>query len=521
MTRRRLLVVGNGMAGARLVEDVVARDPTRRFDIVIVGDEPHGNYNRILLSGVLAGTHRTDDIMINPVSWYAANGVRLRTGTRVEAVDTRRREVRAADGSVEPYDVLVLATGSRPALPPIDGLVTDAGTLKNGAFVFRTIEDCDRILARAREARRAVVIGGGLLGLEAARGLRNHGLDVQVVHLSPHVMDAQLDAQAGRILQRQLEAMGLQLLTARSTAALIGGDRVRGLRFADNQTLACDMVVVTAGIRPNVELAVEAGLDVERGILVGDDLACRPAPHVYAIGECSQHGGQVYGLVAPLWEQARVLADRLTGHDPGALYTGSRLTTRLKVAGVDVAVMGVKEPLSDEDEVISYAEPARGVYKKLIVHDDRLAGAILIGDGAVVPSISQAFVRAAPLAGRRSEILFPIAHDRPPRTPEELSDDAQVCDCNGVSKARIIDAVLRGARSLHAVSDQTRAGTGCGACRPQLQQVIDMACRSVDDPGLLGPAQTTGATTHSAAPCGGVLALDGHAPVSGGGHAGS
>lgn len=484
-TRRRLVVVGNGMAGARFVENLVARDEAHAFDVVVVGDEPHGNYNRILLSGVLAGTHRADDIMINPLSWYAANGVRLHAGTRVERLDLQRRRVHAADGAVEPYDVLVLATGSRPAVPPIDGLVTDTGTLKEGAFVFRTIEDCDRILARARQVRRAVVIGGGLLGLEAARGLRNHGLEVQVVHLSSHVMDAQLDPEAGRILQRQLELMGLQLLTARSTAALLGDDRVRGIRFADNDTLPCDMLVVTAGIRPNIELAGAAGLEVDRGILVGDDLSCTRARDVYAIGECSQHRGRVYGLVAPLWEQAQVLADRLTGRHPEALYTGSTLTTKLKVAGLDVAVMGIKEPASDQDEVVSYAEPARGIYKKLILRGNRLVGAILIGDGAVVPSIAQAFARATPLADRRSEILFPMAADRPALTPEELSDDAQICDCNAVSKARIVDAVLRGASSLHAVCEQTRAGTGCGSCRPQVQQVIDMAYRSVDSPELL------------------------------------
>jgi nitrite reductase (NADH) large subunit len=478
--RSRLVVVGNGMAGARFVDDVVTRGGGESFDIAVFGDEPHGNYNRILLSGVLAGTHRMDDIVINPLAWYAERGIRLHAGNRVERLDLERREVIGARGVVERYDTLVIATGSRPLLPPIEGLVNDAGILPDGAFVFRTMEDCERMLEHARCTRAAVVIGGGLLGIEAARGLSSHGVSVHVVHLAGHLMDAQLDPAAGRILQRQLELMGIEVSVGRTTTAVLGGDRVSGIRFADGSALACDMLVVAAGIRPNVQLARDAGLEVRRGIIVGDDLACAGAEGVYAIGECAEHRGEIYGLVAPLWEQAQVLAARLTRRRADAVYCGSRRATKLKVAGLDVAVMGARDPSAEDDEVVSYAEPSRGIYKKLIVRGDRLLGAILIGDGALVPSIAQAFASGGTLMERRSELLFPIPIDRPAPSPEQLADEAQVCDCNAVSKAQILDAVLRGATSVQAVCDRTRAGTGCGSCRPELERIVAVACRSVD-----------------------------------------
>lgn len=476
-SKRRLVVIGNGMAGARLVEDVLARGGSSLFDIVVFGDEPHGNYNRILLSGVLAGSHRRDDIVINPPSWYAANGVKLHAGTRVETIDLAVKQVVTSEGSANAYDTLVIATGSRPLVPPIDGLRTNTGDLRPGVFVFRTLEDCEGIAACARQARRAAVIGGGLLGLEAARGLLNFGLDVYVIHLMQHVMDAQIDHGGGRILQRQLEQMGLHVWPRKATSAVLGDGPVTGLMFRDGSTLECDMVVIAAGIRPNVEIARRAGLDVARGIVVGDDLACRLRPDVFAIGECAEHRAQLYGLVAPLWEQAQVLADRLTGHNPEAVYVGSRCSTKLKVAGVDLAVMGVKDPIEDDDEVVTYAEPSRGVYKKLIVRNNRLAGAILLGDGPLVPAIAQAFAESIPLAENRAELLFPVTTDMVLPSPERIPDTAQICDCNAVTKAQIVKAVLSGARSVQAVCQATRASTGCGSCRPEVQRIVELACQ--------------------------------------------
>ncbi len=475
-TRQRLVIVGNGMAGGRLVEDLIAREASQRYDITVFGDEPHANYNRILLSGVLAGSHRASDIVMKTPAWYSAHGVDLRSGIRVEGIDVERGQVSAASGEVKEYDVLVLATGSCPVVPRMDGIRRLDGGFKDGVFVFRTIDDCDRIGHVAARARRAVVIGGGLLGLEAAFGLLQRGLDVHVVHLMPHVMETQLDAPAGGILRRQLERLGLRVHFEKKTTAVLGNGHVSGVAFDDGESLACDMVVIAAGIRPNVDLAKRAGLPVRAGVLVGDDLASPAGGGIYAVGECAEHRGQLYGLVAPIWEQTEVLADRLSGADPDALYVGSRLSTKLKVAGVDLAVMGCKEPQHADDEVVSYVEGHRGVYKKLIVRDGRLIGAIIIGDGAIVPSVVHAFIESTGLAANRAELLFPAGFAGASPPIERLSDSARICDCNAVSKARIVQAVLGGARSLGAVCDRTRAGTGCGSCRPEVQAIIDFAC---------------------------------------------
>ena len=492
-TKRRLVIIGNGMAGARLVEEIVARGGGHRCDLTVFGEEPVGNYNRILLSSVLARTHDPKDIFLNPLPWYATNGVKLHAGVRVEAIDTTQKEVTAADGTVERYDSLVIATGSRPMIPPIDGVLggpvrararkRDAN-FKRGVFVFRTLADCDRMLAFVDRVRRAAVIGGGLLGLEAARGLLNAGLDVHVVHLMSHLMETQLDAQGGRVLQRQLEQMGLHVHLQKATTAVLGDEQVTGLAFDDGSMLECEMLVIAAGVRPNVDLAVGAGLTVKRGILVGDDLACEGAPDVFAIGECAEHRGRVYGLVAPLWEQAQVLADRLSGKNPRALYVGSKASTKLKVAGVDVASMGEKDPAEEDDEVVSYAEPSRGVYKKLVVRDNRLVGAIVIGDGAMVPSLLRVYSESTRVPDDRAELLF-RAMAVAPAQPQAVPDAALICNCNGVTKAQIIEAVLGGARSLGAVCEATRASTGCGSCKPEVQAILELACQGLAAPDAL------------------------------------
>jgi nitrite reductase (NADH) large subunit len=272
--------------------------------------------------------------------------------------------------------------------------------------------------------------------------------------------------------------------TDRRTTQVLGAERIEGLAFDDGSTLACDMVVVAAGIRPHVALARDAGLVVERGIVVDDGLACVGAEGVYAVGECAQHRGQVYGLVAPLWEQTSVLAQRLTGAVPDATYEGSAVSTRLKVAGVDLAVMGEKDPAGDDDEVVTYAEPGRGIYKKLLVRDGRLAGAILLGDGQAAPRLMQAFDRGDVLPANRAELLFALASDAPAGSAADLPDAAQICNCNGVSKARIVAAVRDGCRSLKAVCDATRAGGGCGSCKPQVREILEAASGGpmADDP---------------------------------------
>ncbi len=508
-SKRRLVVVGNGMSGARLVEELLARDGGAGHRITVFGDEPCGNYNRILLSSVLARSHDPKSIFINPLPWYAANGVTLRAGVRVESIDLRAKQIAAADGTVEPYDTLVIATGSKPLIPPIEGLSTSAvaargqmqDTLKRGIFVFRTLDDCNRILAFVNRVQRAAVIGGGLLGLEAARGLVNAGLDVHVVHLMPHLMETQLDGPGARVLQRQLEELGVQVHLEKTTTAVLGEDEVTGLSFKDGSTLACEMVVIAAGIRPNVDVAVAAGLRVRRGIVVGDDLTCEGVPELCAIGECAEHRGRVYGLVAPLWEQAQILADRLSGRNPRAVYTGSRPSTKLKVAGVDLAVMGDKDPVEEDDEVVTYAEPSRGVYKKLVVRNNRLAGAIVLGDGAIVPSLVRLFGESSIIPENRADLLFRAAVVAPPST-ETVADASLICNCNGVTKAQIIESVLKGARSVRGVSDATRACTGCGSCRPEVQAIVDLVCQGLTAPDVLAAGEYASEPLEAPVPAG-------------------
>lgn len=489
MSRERLAVIGNGMAGARFVEDLIRRGGKDRFDLIVFGEEPCGNYNRILLSSVLSRNHKPDDIFINPLSWYQANDILLHAGSRVETIDLEAKRVATTHGLSEPFDKLVIATGSSPVIPPLVNVRDEQhGRLKDGVFVFRTLDDCQRIMRYAAGVQRAAVIGGGLLGLEAARGLLNWGLETHVVHLMPHLMDIQLDTAAGSVLLRQLERMGLRTHLATRTTGVLGNGHVEGLEFADGTRLDCDLVVIAAGIRPNVKVAIDAGLKVNRGLVVGDDLRCSMATpaqvgvDVFAVGECAEHRGRVYGLVAPLWEQTARLADRLSGRNEEAVYLGSNVSTKLKVMGVDLAVMGDKDPIQEEDEVISYSEPSRGVYKKLIVRNDRLAGAIVLGDGAIVPSLLQAFSSGMPLTENRAELLLTsvaAAVSGGAETAAATPDNARVCDCNDVSKAQIIEAVLGGARSVQAVCDATRASTGCGSCRPEVEAIVALACQSL------------------------------------------
>lgn len=484
--KQKLVVIGNGMAGARLVEDILARGGAEKFDFVMFGDEPYGNYNRILLSGVLSGTHDPQDIFINSLAWYEENHIRLHAGARVSRIDRATKTVHSANGISESYDKLVIATGSSAFVPPMEGL-KNGEDFKDGVFVFRTLDDCDAITKYAEGGKRAAVIGGGLLGLEAARGLLNLGAEVHVVHLTNGLMDVQLDTQAGATLRRSMEAMNVTVHLNKATTAILGNGHVTGLEFKDGTTLDCDMVVISAGIRPNVQLAKDAGLTVERGIVVNDHLVTVDDPDIYSVGECAQHNGMVYGLVAPLWEQTAVLADRLTGRKAEAAYKGSKISTKLKVMGLELAVMGAKEARDENDEVVVYAEPSRGIYKKLIVRDGQLAGAILLGDAATAPLLLQSFDRGTVLPENRAEMLFSLSRNEDdPLAFAYVPDSAQICNCNGVSKGQILAAVKSGCRSLKAVCDATRAGTGCGSCKSQVQGVLELACEGQveDDPAI-------------------------------------
>ena len=487
MSKQTLVVIGNGMAGARAVEEVLARGGAEQFNITMFGDEPYGNYNRIMLSNVLSGVQDSSEITINPLAWYAENGITLHAGARVDRIDRAGRVVAATSGVRASYDRLLIATGSRAFIPPMKGLMQDDGTMLGGVYGFRTLDDTDGIIATAKHSKKAVVIGGGLLGLEAARGLLNHGCEVHVVHLGKHLMEAQLDTTGAGILRRQMQAMGVHIHLEKLTSELTSVDgRVTGLVFKDGSTLEADMVVVSAGIRPNAEIGHSAGLTVERAIVVDNHMRSVDDMNVYVVGECAQHRGKVYGLVAPLWEQAKVFADHVTGTNTQSAYHGSKLATKLKVMGVELASMGITEPASDEDEVVQFTEPKRGTYKKLIVRDGRLVGGILMGDISKAGYLMQAFDRDSKLPDERLSLLFDLGAPPEKVTLDEMPADTQVCNCNGVTKGAIGACVASGRKTAKAVMAATRAGMGCGSCKSQVNELVDWFCggSAEEDPSI-------------------------------------
>lgn len=475
--RRRLVVIGNGMAGARTVEEILERGGADQFSVTMLGDEPYGNYNRIMLSHVLSGEETDDNIYLNSLSWYTDNDITLHAGVRATRIDRFAQLVYTDSTDPVPYDELIIATGSNPFMPTMEGMHTDAGDLKPGIFAFRTLDDTRGMIAYAQLEghSRAVVIGGGLLGLEAARGLQSYGLQVDVVHAGPHLMHAQVGPKAGEIVRRSVEDLGIEVHVRARTTAIIGEEKVTGIWLLDHPGVECDMVVIAAGIRPNVELAVTSGFTVERAIVVDDTMRTVEDDHVFAVGECVQHRGETYGLVAPLWEQAAVLADHLTGADTDAAYHGSRTATKLKVAGVDVASMGIQAPERDTDEFIEFTEARTGTYRSLVIRDDKLIGATVVGSSAKVAALIQAFDRGLPLPEERAALMFDLGGAGAEESVEEMSDDAQICNCNGVSKGAIVHAVEAGCSTVGAVMDRTRAGKGCGSCKNMVCKVVEWA----------------------------------------------
>ncbi|MGH8869906.1 MAG: FAD-dependent oxidoreductase [Actinomycetes bacterium] len=481
MTARPVVVVGNGMAGSR-VADEIARRAAADLSVTVLGDEQDAAYNRVLLSSVLAGDAAVEDVYL-PTPGRAGNGVTVRPGTRVTRVDRDAREVLTADGGRAPYDTLVLATGSKAVVPPLSGLFPPDGPdeLLPGVTVFRTLQDCRTITAAAAGARRAVVLGGGLLGVEAARGLVARGLDVEVLHAAPHLMERQLDASAAGMLASTLESLGVTTHVGARVVAVRGDARVRGVVLDDGTVVEADVLVVACGVRPDTALAEQAGLHVDRGVVVDDALRSVTDPDVYALGDCAQHDGQVYGLVAPAWEQAVVVADRVTGADATACYRGSRHVARLKAAGVEVASLG--DPCDDAAEVVQFVDSARGKYQKLVVRDDRLVGAILLGETGTVGTLTQLYDRGAPVPADRRTLLFPRLASTPVvESPAHLPSDARICQCNGVTKADVRDSWLSGARTVDDVAAATRATTGCGGCRDAVEGVVTWLESADPDP---------------------------------------
>ena len=467
--RPHLVVIGNGMAGCRAVEELLARDPDR-YRITIFGAEPRVNYNRIMLSPLLAGEKSFEDIIINDHGWYESNQIKLIAGDPVVAIDRQARTVTARSGATQTYDKLLIATGSDPFIIPIPGVDLP------GVVTFRDMDDVDAMLRAADGGGRAVVIGGGLLGLEAAHGLALRGMDVTVVHLMPTLMERQLDEAAGWLLKHALEARGQTILTGADTECILGDDRVEGIRLKDGREIAADLVVMAVGIKPNVGLARAAGLEIGRGIQVDDHMVTSD-PSILAVGECVEHRGSCYGLVAPLFEMCRALADHLAAQPTG--YTGSVTSTKLKVSGIDVFSAG--DFVSGDSEDIVLRDATRGVYKRLIVKDDKLVGAVLYGDTADGNWYFDLLKRGEDITPIRDSLIFGQAFAEgggasdPKAAVAALPDSAEICGCNGVCKGKITGAIAEGANTLDAVRAVTKASASCGSCTGLVESLLALS----------------------------------------------
>jgi nitrite reductase (NADH) large subunit len=463
----RLLVIGNGMAGCRAVEELLARDPNR-YSVTIFGAEPHVNYNRIMLSPVLAGEKTFEQIVINDRAWYADNGIDLIVDDPVIAIDRAAKTVTARSGRTARYDKLLIATGSDPFIIPVPGKDLP------GVISFRDMKDVDHMLAAADKGGEAVVIGGGLLGLEAAHGLSLRGMKVTVLHIMPTLMERQLDEAASWLLKSALEARGQTILTGADTAEIVGETEVEGVRLKDGRLIPASLVVMAVGIRPSVALARDAGLAVGRAIQVDDHMVTSD-PDVLAVGECVEHDGQVYGLVAPLWDMCRALADGLVDSHSG--YRGSVTSTKLKVSGIDVFSAGDFSG-GDGAEDIVLRDASRGVYKRIVVKDDRIVGAVLYGDTADGNWYFDLLRKGEDIAPVRDMLIFgqTFAQGGGPADPKAavaaLSDDAEICGCNGVSKGKVVACIAGGAATLDAVRAGCKASASCGSCTGLVESLL-------------------------------------------------
>ena len=479
MKKMKLVMVGNGMAGVRTLEELLKIAPDL-YDITVFGAEPHPNYNRILLSPVLAGEQTLDEIVLNPLSWYAEHGIALHTGKKVARIDRIKRRVIAEDGTEADYDRLLLATGSHPFILPVPGKDLP------GVIAYRDIADTQAMIDAATKYKHAVVIGGGLLGLEAANGLMLRGMQVTVVHLNPWLMERQLDDVAARLLQKSLQDRGLTFKMSAQTQALIAGDsgRVAKVQFKDGSEVPADLVVMAAGIKPNTDLAEACGIHCARGVVVNDTMQTITDPRIYSVGECAAHRGIAYGLVAPLFEQGKVCATHLGQFGIGR-YTGSQTSTKLKVTGIDLfsagnfmgAASGKAEDADCEEIVMS--DPFGGVYKKLVIRDDKLVGAVMYGDTVDGSWYFKLLREGRTVSDIRDRLMFgensnigDVGHQGH-NSAAAMKDTDEVCGCNGVTKGRICKAIQeKGLFTLDEVRKQTKASASCGSCTGLVEQIL-------------------------------------------------
>ncbi len=474
MSAQRIIVIGNGMVGQRFLEQLASRVASDAFEVTVFCEEPRAAYDRVQLTSFFAGKSAIDLNMV-PARFFEDQAITLRLNDRVHAIDRIRKTVRSARYRDVPYDKLVLATGSFPFVPPIPGRD------RRGSFVYRAIEDLEAIRGAAKRARTGVVIGGGLLGLEAAKALYDLGLETHVVEFAPRLMAVQLDEAGGRLLRRQIEALGVFVHTSKSTKEIVdGAGRRHRMVFADGTTLETDLIVYSAGIRPHDELAREAKLAVgERGGIVIDNHCRTSDPDIYAVGECALWNGRIYGLVAPGYQMAEVAARHLAG-EADAQFTGADMSTKLKLMGVDVASIG--DALGTKSGALDYVytDPVKGIYKKLVVSGDgkSLLGAILVGDAAEYGGLLQMALNAMPLPERPEDLILPAREGGSKGLGVDLLPaTALICSCNSVTKAGICSAIAAGATSLGAIKKETKASTTCGGCGPLVKQILDSELR--------------------------------------------
>ena len=470
MKKMKLVMVGNGMAGVRTLEELLKISPDL-YDIAVFGAEPHANYNRILLSPVLAGEMTLQDIMLNDVDWYERHNIKLHLNKKVVRIDRRGRKVIAEDGTEEQYDRLLLATGSNPFILPVPGKDLP------GVISYRDIKDTDEMIDAAAKHKHAVVIGGGLLGLEAANGLKLRGMEVTVVHLLGWLMERQLDRTAAGLLQKSLEAKGLTFKLEKQTEELVKGEsgRVCAIKFKDGEVIPADLVVMAVGIRPNSALAESAGIHCNRGIVVNDTMQTYD-PRIYAVGECAAHRGIAYGLVAPLFEQAKVCATHLAEFGFGR-YAGSVMSTKLKVTGIDLFSAGNFVGGEGTEEIVLH-DAAGSVYKKLVIKDDKIIGSVMYGDTGDGSWYFQMLREGRNIADIRDHLMFGQtslggAGHQGQSQAEAMPDTMEVCGCNGVCKGTIVKAIkVNGLFTLEDVRKHTKASGSCGSCTGLVEQIL-------------------------------------------------
>lgn len=465
--KNKLVIIGAGMASGRVIEHLMDTAP-EAFDITLFNAEPRGNYNRIMLSPVLSGEKTYDDIITHDDNWYAAHGVTCRFGEPVVRIDRDSKVVEAQNGPV-PYDTLIIATGSAPFVIPVQGKALP------GVISYRDLDDTNAMIEAAEKGGKAVVIGGGLLGLEAAAGLAERGMEVSVVHLMGHLMERQLDAAAGYLLRKDLERRGITIHTEASTQAILGKDRVEGVLLQEDQVLPADLVVMAVGIRPEVQLGKDAELQVARGITVNAQLQTSD-PNIFALGECVEFDGQLFGLVAPLYEQARVLANTLLGKQDAFIIKDT--ATKLKVTGCDLFSAGDFADAEGREDII-LRDPSRGIYKRLVIEDDRLVGAVLYGDTADSNWFFQLIKDETDIDEMRETLIFGPAFQGgdtldPLSAVAALPREAEICGCNGICKGSIVDAINDGATDLGRVKSTTKASASCGTCTGLVEQLLQV-----------------------------------------------